>query len=139
MSVQTFSHYTDWHQHVTPVSYPVVCRRIKFCHPGYLDADRRENVLLRLPAVDQLSPQQLSVTNSDFGVQFGVAITACRIIACSRDGFLTEGARNGTKVDTTWDLVLFADKYFFHVTNNLEGEPQFDGYTRYAVCPSFRD
>ncbi|KAG8862582.1 hypothetical protein FRB96_001139 [Tulasnella sp. 330] len=40
------------------------------------------------------------------GLQYGMAITACRIIACNKRVYLTEEARNGPRVEAIWDSIL---------------------------------
>ncbi len=81
------------------------CTSIRFRHPAYPPED---NLLLILYAWD----------HADGGLHYGLAHTACAIIADNRfDGYLsTSNLSNSDPIVVAWDDVLPASvDYYFHV------------------------
>lgn len=83
------------------------CRTVAFFHPGYVvDGTRHDPAveLLRLPAYD----------NS--GLHLGTALSAMRIIAYNKSGYLTIDTPKGCRVEESWDYVLPGEKnYYYHL------------------------
>lgn len=70
---------------------------------------------------------------------YGTAITACRIIACNRPGYLTTVDGKRIEIEVIWDLILTDSDYFFNVNTDLSiSDPVINGHIRYAVCPTFQ-
>lgn len=99
-------------------------RWIKFRHPWYSDA-LGQNILLRLRPYDR----------EDGGLQYGVAFSACAIVAGNAwDGWLTE-TQTGEKLAKDWDDLLLGSDYYFHVSPPAgETSSQF----QYPIVPTFR-
>jgi hypothetical protein len=79
--------------------------RICFRHPAYPDSS---NVLLSLHAWDQAAG----------GIHYGLAHTACAIIANNRfDGYLSTARDGSSRIETEWDTCLpsHSHGYYFHV------------------------
>jgi hypothetical protein len=79
--------------------------RIRFRHPAYPDSS---NVLLSLHAWD----------GAGGGIHYGLAHTACAIIANNRfDGYLSMARDGSSSIETEWDACLPTDShgYYFHV------------------------
>lgn len=126
---------------------------ITFCHPGYAYP---ANILFRLPAYDAcefhgsnagdtLDTDHLNDASLVWGVQHGIAVQACSIIACNLDGVLSStivqrGPGEGACFlpDTLdWDSLLTAKVYYFYPRAWFESGSGRD--LVYPVCPSFSD
>ena len=105
-------------------------RWIKFRHPWYSDA-LGQNILLNLRPYD----------SEDGGLQYGIAFSACAIVAGNAwDGWLTE-TKAGEKLVKDWDDLLLGSNYYFHVSPG--GSPETEaGETsspfQYPIVPTFR-
>ncbi|KAL8903466.1 MAG: hypothetical protein Q9207_003901 [Kuettlingeria erythrocarpa] len=86
-------------------TFPVNCT-IELRHPGL--ADSRSNLLFRFPAYDRLNG----------GVHYGVALTACAIVAGNKwTGYLSDAAGGPPAADGLRegvDQVLTGKRYYFH-------------------------
>jgi hypothetical protein len=79
--------------------------RVRFRHPAYPNSS---NVLLSLHAWDQ----------ADGGIHYGLAHTACAIIANNRfDGYLSREIDGSSRIEAEWSSCLPAEShgYYFHV------------------------
>jgi hypothetical protein len=79
--------------------------RVHFRHPAYPDSS---NVLLSLHAWDQAGG----------GIHYGLAHTACAIIANNRfDGYLSREIDGSSRIEAEWDSCLPAEShgFYFHV------------------------
>lgn len=113
-------------------AYPTI---IEFFHPAYTSSPVVP--LLRLSAPDRSAGDGTEDVTLRWGLHYGLAITACSIVACNRPGYLTEGSPDGPRITSSGDGLLTSSKYYFHV------EPLADEASgtiiRYPVCPTFRD
>ena len=102
-------------------------RQIKFRHPGYPGAFGQD-VLFSLHPFD----------SSTGGLQYGVAFSACAIVAGNAwTGWLTE-TRDGAKLTMGWDDLLFGTDYYFHVSQDHLPEDSHSGKFQYPIVPTFR-
>ena len=100
-------------------------RWIEFRHPWYSDAFG-ENILLKLRPYD----------GEDGGLQYGVALSACAIVAGNAwDGWLTE-TKTGRKITKDWDDLLLGSNYYFHVSP--PGGSSTSSPFQYPIVPTFR-
>ena len=93
-------------------------KTVGFLHPAL---PHRDNFLFSL------------VANDDGGLHFGVAHTACAIVAGNAfDGYLSVDDQ-GTKIEKEWDDILEGNRYYFFVPhleagtiicNSLPGVPE---------------
>lgn len=80
------------------LDYPVKGKQVRFCHPALPFPN---NILFNL------------IANDHGGLHYGVAHTACAIVADnSFQGFLATDV-HGTKVEKAWDEMLEGDQYYF--------------------------
>ena len=108
-------------------------RWITFRHPWYSDAFE-QNILFTLRPYD----------DKDGGLQYGVAFSACAIVAGNAwNGWLQE-TKEGDKVKPGWDDLLYGtDYYFFLPSSSQLGERPAGPSTpscifRYPIVPSFQ-
>lgn len=79
--------------------------RVAFRHPAYPDGS---NVLLTLHAWDRVGG----------GIHYGLAHTACAIVANNRfDGYLSLARDGSSRIESEWDACLppHSNGYYFHV------------------------
>ena len=79
---------------------------VKFRHPA------NDLYFLRLPAFDCCPPD-------NFGIHYGTAITACRILACNEDGYLsTSRDRHGHgRINVDLDSIIPRGTYYYHLSS----------------------
>lgn len=89
----------------------------QFRHPA------NDLTFLRLPALDYC------VSTFKFGIHLGTAITACQILACNENGYLSHSRdpdHGGINVDL--ESILMPGKYYFHL---IKPDPL------YPICCDF--
>jgi hypothetical protein len=103
-----------------PLSNP---DRVQFWHPA------NNLAFLRLPAVDWCPGPP-----SRFGIHYGTAITACQIVACNEEGFLSTSrdrqALGHKLVNVDWDSIISPGIYFYHLSSQ-------NSNVLYPICCDF--
>ena len=91
--------------HVAPHGPPSQPSWVQFRHPA------NNLTFLRLPALDYCSPT--------FGIHYGAAITACQILACSEQGYLsTSRDRHASgRINVDLDSIISPGKYYYHLSS----------------------
>ena len=101
---------------------------IRFRHPGYPGAFGQD-ILFSLYPFD---------SSTGGGLQYGVAFSACAIVAGNAwTGWLTE-TRDGARLIREWDDLLFGTDYYFHVSQDPLPEDLHSGRFQYPIVPTFR-
>lgn len=104
--------------HVAPHGPPSHSTWVQFRHPA------NNLTFLRLPTFDWRPPI--------FGIHYGTAITACQILACNEDGYLSTSrhrhARGRINVDL--DSVIPPGTYYYHISSQ---KPE----ALYPICCDF--
>ena len=92
---------------------------LKFWHPA------NNKVFLSLPALDYcLGPP------ATFGMHHGTTLTACQIIACNEDGYLSHShERDHDVIDDDFESVIPPGIYYYHL-RSLKSTP-------YPICYDF--
>ena len=89
---------------------------LQFLHPAY------DQVFLTLPAFDYCPPT--------FGMHHGTALTACQIIACNEDGYLSHSReRDHDVIKDDFESIIPPGNYYYHLRSP---EP-----TLYPLCCDF--
>ncbi|KIM49610.1 hypothetical protein M413DRAFT_407799 [Hebeloma cylindrosporum] len=82
-----------------------------------------DRLFLFLPAHDFCAP--------DFGMHYGTAATACRILAYNERGYLSASrTRNPSTVNVEWDSFLTPGVYYYHLYGKSSD-------TLYPICDDF--
>ena len=90
---------------------------LHFLHPA------NNRIFLSLPALDYSPP-------STFRMHHGTALTACQIIACNEDGYLSRSlVRDQDVIKDDFESVIPPGKYYYHLRSP---EP-----TLYPICHNF--
>lgn len=88
--------------HYAFLARPPIQHRINIKHPGY---DKRDEDLLTLYAWD----------HADGGLQYGLVLDACNIIAGNRPGGYLSTRRGGQAIEADTNALLRAGNYYFHM------------------------
>ncbi|KAF5378095.1 hypothetical protein D9615_007609 [Tricholomella constricta] len=92
-------------------------------HPG------NGNRFLALPAYDPLPGAELQ-----FGLHFETVVTACKILAYNRPGYLSESRnRNADRVNLSPNSILPVKSYFYHL------DEEFKPGELYPICYDFKN
>lgn len=102
---------------------------IAFRHPGY---DDQSNLLFRLQAFD-------SADSLTWGLHHHTALTACSIIACNVEGFLspTRLGSSTPPILPSLDSLLTSRVYYFYPSTVSGGIELASVDLRYPICPDF--
>jgi hypothetical protein len=104
---------------IAPRGPPLEPTFVRFYHPA------NNLPFLRLPAYDCCPP--------NFGVHHGTAITACQILACNENGYLsTSRHRNAAgRITVDLDSIIPSGKYYYHLQNSSKPK------ALYPICRDF--
>jgi hypothetical protein len=105
--------------HVAPYGPPPVPTRVRFRHPA------NGLTFLSLPAHDYCPP-------ATFGLHYGTAITACQILACNEEGYLSTSRdpHADGRINVELDSIISAGNYYYHLSS-AESE------VLYPICCDF--
>lgn len=89
---------------VAPPEPPSRPAWVNFHHPA------NNLIFLKLPALDYCSP--------NFGLHYGTAVTACQILACNEEGFLSSSRDHGDicgRINVDPDSIILPGDYYYHL------------------------
>ena len=115
------------------IEFPVRrSKLVEFLHPSYVYPD---NLLFRLPALDNpVENHTISDLNS-FMIWHDIALQACEIIAGNRSGYLTEEITSPPIPSSC--IFLSARKYYFHLSQSNDNTTSVD--INYSIVTTFRE